>query len=205
LSANLSFNLEDLSTGMPGVDLKTDSVYTTNELSVAAVLWDILDNTLAKVFTNTAGTDAVSADMAQIWDVIANYFICTTCGISNVSFEDFWDGWFARGHGLQPDMETLVADRKMTLTPDSFEPDDTTTTAVPIMVNVAAQTHTLYPAGDVDVVSFSATAGTTYTIKTSGLTNGADTFIEVLDGSGNLVATNHKAADPIGLAREERP
>ncbi|MBI3994950.1 MAG: hypothetical protein HY349_03115, partial [Nitrospirae bacterium] len=33
--ASLSFNLEDLSTVMTGVDLKTDAVYSTNEISVA--------------------------------------------------------------------------------------------------------------------------------------------------------------------------
>ncbi len=203
--ADISFNLEDLSTVMAGVDLKTDSVYTTNEISVAAVLWDNFDNTPAEVYTNTVGTDTVSGGMTPIWDVMSNYFTCTTCGITHVSFEAFWDGWFIRSLGLQSDMQTLVADRKMALTTDSFEPDDTTATAAPITVNGAAQTHTFYPAGDVDMVSFSATTGTTYTIKTFGLTNGTDTFIELLDSSGNLVATNQKAADPIGLARVDRP
>jgi hypothetical protein len=210
-AANLSFNLEDLSTVMAGSNLQTDSVYTTNELSVAAVLWDIFDNTPAEVYTNTVGTDTVSVGMTPIWDVMSNYFTCTTCGLSNVSFEAFWEGWFScpvcttTNHGSQAGMETVAADRKMALTPDGFEPDDTTATAAPITVNGAAQTHTLYPAGDVDVVSFSATAGTTYTVETFRLTNGADTFIELLDSNGNLVATNQKAADPIGLARTDRP
>lgn len=197
-SADLSFNLEDLSTVMTDskgnpLPLAADAVYTTNEISVAAVLWDIFDDTPGEVYTNTIGTDAVSAGMGPIWDVVHNYFLCTTCGITNASFEDFWDGWFVRGHGLQAEMETVVADRKMAFKEDSFEPDDTLANAKPITVNDPAQTHTLYPAGDLDIVSFAATAGTTYTIETLGLTNGADTFIEVLDSNGNVVATNDNA------------
>jgi len=196
-AANLSFNLEDLSTVMNGINLETDSVYTTNEISVAAVLWDILDASPAETFTNTAGTDAVSAGMAPIWDVIANYLTCSACGITNVSFEDFWDGWFSLGYGLQAEMETVVADRKMALASDGFEPDDSPATAVPITVGGGAQTHTLYPAGDLDFVSFPATGGTQYTIKTSGLTNGADTLLEVFESDGTTLITSNDDAAPV--------
>lgn len=204
--ADLSFNLEDLST-VKGFNLAADAVYTTNEISVAAVLWDVFDNTPGEGYTNTVGTDTVSAGMSPIWDVVAHYYTCTACNLSHVSFEEFWDGWFrcpvctTTNHGSQSDMETVVADRKMALAPDSFEPDDTTATAVPITVNGAAQTHTLYPAGDTDYVSFSASAGTTYTIETFGLSNGADTYIEILDSSGKVMATNRTSADYTGPVR----
>ncbi|MBI3611233.1 MAG: hypothetical protein HY204_11120 [Nitrospirae bacterium] len=209
-AASLSFNLEDLSSvTLP--TLPTDAVYTTNEISVAAALWDIFDTTPFESYANVAGTDAVSAGMTPIWDVIAHYFTCAACGITNVSFEDFWDGWFncpvcaTANHGSPAEMAVLVADRKMALAVDGFEPDDTAATAVPIAVNVAPQTHTLYPAGDTDQVSFPAAAGTTYTIETSGLTNGADTFIEVLDGNGNVVAKSQRATDNTGLIEGGQP
>ncbi len=195
--ANFSFNLEDLSFGALD-SLATVAIYTTNEISVAAVLWDIFDAS-----PPVEGWDAVSAGMGPIWDVIANYFRCTSCKITNVSFEDFWDGWFncpvctPTNHDSQAAMETLVADRKMALTADGFEPDDTAATAAPITVNGAAQTHTLYPAGDPDYVSFSATAGMQYTVKTSGLANGADTFLEVFKPDGTTLITSNDDATAV--------
>jgi hypothetical protein len=203
-AAEISFNLEDLSTTM-GFNLAADAIYTTNELSVAAVLWDIFDNTPGEVYTNTAGTDAVSAGMPPIWDVIANYFTCTICGITNVSFENFWDGWFIRGHGFSTEMATLVADRKMALTADGFEPDDTPATAAPITVNGAAQTHTLYPGNDGDFVKFTASSAAQHTVETFSLTNGADTLIEIYDSPTltTLVASNdnwdNKTYGPCGV------
>ncbi|MEK6684351.1 MAG: PPC domain-containing protein, partial [Nitrospirota bacterium] len=176
--AQLSFEIENLTpTG-----LSSAAIYTTNELSVAAALWDIFDAP-----STVEGWDAVSAGMTPIWDVFANDLICTNCGITNVSFEDFWDGWFVRGYGLPAEMETVVADRQMALKADGFEPDDTAANAKPITVNAPIQTHTFYPSGDVDYVSFSATLGTIYTVRTSGLTNGADSFLEVLNTSGTTV------------------
>ncbi|MBI3811092.1 MAG: pre-peptidase C-terminal domain-containing protein [Nitrospirae bacterium] len=200
--ANISFNIEDLSSSTSG-SLETVAIYTTNEISVAAVLWDIFDTTPAEVYTNTAGTDAVSAGMGPIWDVIANYFRCKTCGISNVSFEDFWDGWFncpgctTTNHGSQAGMDTVVADRKMALTADGFEPDDTVANAKPVMVNGPTQTHTLYPATDVDYVSFVATGGAQYTITTEALTNGADTFLEVFGTDGTTLITSNDDATSV--------
>ena len=91
-------------------------------------------------------------------------------------------------HGSQAEMETLVPSRQMALKADTLEQDNTVASAKSITVNGASQTHTLYPSGDIDFdidfVSFLVTAsGTPHTIETFGLTNGADTFIELLDSN----------------------
>jgi hypothetical protein len=86
--------------------------------------------------------------------------------------------------GLQPEMDAVIADRKISFKLDSHEPDNDTVSAKPITVNGLAQSHTLYTAGDLDYASFSATVSSTYTVETLNLSNGADTFIEILDGNG---------------------
>jgi hypothetical protein len=190
--ANIAFDIEELSSPMMELStLSTLAVYTTNELSVAAVLWDILDASPDEVLAG--GGDTVSAGMDPIWDVITNYLTCTTCGINNVSFEDFWDGWFTQGYDLMTEMEIVAADRKMALEADPFEPDDILPGGAGITVNGAVQFHTLFPAEDRDLASFSASSGVPYTIETRGLTNGADTYLEILDADGIVLDSNDNA------------
>ncbi len=203
--ATIVFEIEELSSPMMELStLSTLALYTTNELSVSAVLWDIFDTTPGEILAG--GTDVVSAGMIPIWDVIANYLTCTTCSVINVSMEDFWDGWFncpvcaTVNHGSQTGMETVVADRKMALTADSFEtlggkPDDNTTANASTIAVGVSQSHTLYPAGDVNYMSFTASGSMQYTIQTLGLTNGADTLLEVLDTNGTTVLESNDNAD----------
>jgi hypothetical protein len=162
-------------------DLAALAVYTTNELAVAAVLWDVYDISLDEAFTRADGMDTVSAGMAPVWDVIANYLTCTACSITNVSMEDFWDGWFANGHGLPTEMETLAADRGIVFTADGFEPNDDPSSAFFCAALPCATDHTFSPALNQDYVGFDAVGGTGYTIETLALINGADTFVQVQD------------------------
>lgn len=178
--ANIAFELEGLTSPMVP-DLPSWAVYTTSELSVAAVLWDIFDDSPNEIFTNVVGTDSLSAGMAPIWDVAAAY-LCPACSITTVSFEDFWDGWFARGHGLQAEMETISLDRLMALRIVGFEPDEDPPSGSVVSVNgEPTPTNTLYPAQDLDHFLFFASDTVPHTVETRSLTNGADTFIEVLD------------------------
>jgi hypothetical protein len=61
--------------------------------------------------------------------------------------------------------------------PDSYEDDDTYTTAKSIMPGGAEQIHDTCPAGDEDWVTFAATAGQLYVIETYALGPDADTKI----------------------------
>jgi hypothetical protein len=65
--------------------------------------------------------------------------------------------------------------------PDSYEPDNTYAQATPITVNGASQPHTFSSSTDIDWFSFSAAAGTYYTLATTG---SSDTYIELYDTNG---------------------
>ncbi len=59
--------------------------------------------------------------------------------------------------------------------------------------------HTFYPAGDVDYVAFTATAGRTYVLETVNLTCGADTVLDLLAADGvTVLATNDDHGDAKG-------
>ncbi|MCS6889911.1 MAG: bacillolysin, partial [Chloroflexus sp.] len=74
--------------------------------------------------------------------------------------------------------------------PDAYEPDNTLSTARPIVVNGAAQTHTFHTAGDQDWVFFAATSGYSYRIETLNLASCSDTVLELYNSSGTLLAYN---------------
>jgi Tfp pilus assembly protein PilN len=67
---------------------------------------------------------------------------------------------------------------------DSYEPDD----LIPKPIAIGeAQTHTFYPAGDIDKVTFLAKAGRWYTVSTSNLALGVDTVLTVEIGGATHV------------------
>lgn len=76
-------------------------------------------------------------------------------------------------------------------TPDSYEPDNSPATARSITVNGAAQNHNFHIAGDQDWVTFNATSGTVYTIRTSGLQSSADTVLALFANNGSLLLTQN--------------
>lgn len=174
LSIASSFEIEGPS------PLASSTIYTTSEVSVATVLWDIFDN------TNEA-FDALSLGISPIWDVFYGYLPTAP----SVSIEDFWDGWFKRGHGFETEMLNITEDRKMELFEDNFEQDNSPDPTRKITVNEPAKHHTIYPLGDKDVVAFDVTQGQTYTIETLNLSNGADTFLEILDSNGTTVIASN--------------
>ena len=190
--AGIAFEIEELTSPMTELSLLGElAVYTTNEVSVAAMLWDIFDESPQEA--PGGEEDGVSVGMEPIWDVFLNYLPCETCNISNVSFEDFWDGWMNRGHGFLSEMEGLASSRKMALMSDGFEPDDLESESILISVDGDAQSHTFYADGDVDYLWLDVAAGKTYSIETLGLSNGADTHIELFDSNGFLVDQNDNA------------
>jgi hypothetical protein len=81
---------------------------------------------------------------------------------------------------------------------DSYEPDDTYSQATLIPTDGTHQTHNFEPAGDHDWVRFTAVSGTEYTIETSNLGSGSDTFIYLYDRDGTTEITHND--DHSGLA-----
>jgi len=77
-------------------------------------------------------------------------------------------------------------------TADSWEPDGTQAAAKPIAVGTR-QIHHSFPTADIDVVSFTATAGNLYLIETSNLGSGnadSDTTIRLRNPSFGILETN---------------
>jgi hypothetical protein len=169
-----TFDLETRATGSP-------LTYTTSEGAVATVLWDSLDQSTGEAF------DRIGGKMADIWDVLTN--VLPTA--STVSMEDFWEGWFARGHGFTAEMQSVTDDRQMGFSQDPSGANDTAVCITPLALN-APLNETLYSATatDVDYVCVNLTQGTSYTIETINLSNGADTFIEILNNQMTVIGSH---------------
>ncbi len=185
----LAFEIEGPSFG-------TATRYDTNELAVAAVLWDAYDTDDAD-----EGSGPLSGLLPAVWGVVSGL------ATSPVSFEDFWIAWQSANPG---DLQPILEARTIDLWADDQEAggnDDDPSRAKPIELFVgnnltAVQHHSLYPAGDVDYAEFIAPANGTYTVATSRCTsspvvcdarvsNAADTILSVLGLSDNGAAADN--------------
>lgn len=85
---------------------------------------------------------------------------------------------------------------------DAYESDAATAQAKPLLLNASAQQRTLWPAGDIDIVSFNATAGIAYVIETqNGDPEYTDTRLTLYGPDGITVLT---ADDDSGGTRAAR-
>lgn len=149
-------------------------IYSSNEVAVANILWRTMNETTSK--------------MSGIWDVFYSYI---RTAASPINLETFWDGWLEK----QPDsLETIFSNRSIFFKQDLCEVDDSVAAAKGIGA-CGGDEHYLYKTGasDVDFVSFSANAGTNYTIETYNLKNGADTYLTLYDSSMNKLSENDNA------------
>jgi len=92
---------------------------------------------------------------------------------------------------IQDNDPTPTATGAIIIFADAQEPNDSFGAATDIASDAPTLCGlTLWPIGDVDYFRFNGKSGSTYTIKTSGLSSGLDTFMRVFDPSLNLIATN---------------
>jgi len=181
--ANFSFSIESNSLlyppGNPGL-LENSAIYTTSEIAVASVLWDIFDDIHEFPFDNLA------IGFGPIWDVLKSWRQSMVPAL--ITMEAFWDGFGQ----IRPEFLKITEERKMRFSADDCEVslvcnpsvinqenDDSVDRATPVEVDGKAQQHTLFPEGDVDYMSFRAESGKSYMLETFKLTNGADTNLEV--------------------------
>jgi hypothetical protein len=154
----------------------TPLLYATNEGAVAKILWGINDEllfglpTLWEVFSGPLATPTVTANL-----------------------EGVWDGWLqltSADDEIKGTMRTILRDREVYYEEDGSEVDNSTAQATPLRDG----RYTLFSSDgqgeEFDVVLFSVLHGHRYRIETHNLHNGADTFLRILDSSGNVVATN---------------
>lgn len=143
-----------------------------NELAIAKILYSLY----------------LSFDMGSIVDVLTTYLP----GVSTpVNLESFWDGWLVV-HGLDSVkvdrvvLNNLYNERSVFYREDSFEADNAINPTRKISLNTP-ETHYLYSeqlSTDIDYVAFDVEAGKQYTLSTSELTGGADTYMRVRKSDG---------------------
>jgi hypothetical protein len=143
--------------------------YATGEVAVAKILLDAHQ----------------SFGMDKVWSVIYDFY--QNPPTTPVNLELFWDRWNAMGYSpLQS-----IFNKRQIFYSDLYK-SNTFSTATVLQLNTP-QVHYIYPDGDFDLVSFNTNTNQSYTVATSNLLNGADTYIEVYDQNQTQVAANDNA------------
>jgi len=187
---DFSYELEGPSRGAVGA---------ASEVAVQALLWDIVDDDATA--DDSPGTDddpLGDRDDEDVWEVTRYYL--PQPGVTAISLEDFWDGWFRPGfsHGREAEMIAVFDALEVAYRPDAAEPDGTPAQAAYIPADGSPQPRTFYPAGDADYVWFPAVAGQSLSLETSDLYSDANTFLTVFDSLGTQLSLNDNraAGDP---------
>lgn len=172
-----------------------------NEMTVLASLWDILDGP-----ASTDGTpgvdeawDLLSGLNTEYWSVMTGYLRLAT--VTNVSLEDFWDGWFhpSNNNGRHPEMVSIFRELGVEYFPDTFEPNDSVAEArlvspgpaVHRLTYFADRNGDLLGEADTDLFAFDAVGGSTYTIETFNLLGDANTRLDLLAANGTTVLASN--------------
>lgn len=154
-------------------------VYSSSEVAVAKVLTQLQS----------------SFGMQALWDTISGYIPTATSRPAN--FETFWDGWLSQrspASDEQNQLKSIINDRLIYFQADGFESDDIESAGRQITVcsvpNCSGEKHYLYNennTADLDLLAFNVTSDESYTVETFDLSNGADTYMRILDNTGNVV------------------
>lgn len=166
----------DVSAPSAPASLPTALIYSSNELSVANILWNSMNLT--------------SNGMSNIWDVFSNHIPTVS---TPVNLEAFWDGWVARGK--PSGITTYYESRQVFYKADIYEPDGAFSPLRKATIGTP-EIHSLYGSGDLDFVAFDVmpadiAVSKTFTIETSDLKNGADTYLTLYGTDGvTVLSTN---------------
>jgi hypothetical protein len=109
----------------------------------------------------------------------------------NVSFQDFWEHWSGNSYA---DISTLIEDRKMYLSADSYEllGNDTAADAQTLVAG-ANQLHTLIGYSDEDWFSIDTTPGQSFSIDTLNEYNGAAVQVALYSSDGVTQLTGNSS------------
>lgn len=134
--------------------------YASNEVAVSKILLTLSTN---------YGVQAV-------WDAFSSNYLKSV--VIPVNLEVFWGAWNSLG---KADITAVLSERMVSYSADSYEAasDNSPNTSRKSVIGVG-ENHTLFGGGDIDTIAFDAISGLTYTVKTSALKNGADTYIRII-------------------------
>ncbi len=169
---NSTFDLE-------GPSIPAQAVMATNELAVAAVLWDLIDPA-------NESFDLLSGNDADVWAAFNDRMPSMT----NITLEDFRDGLALEAPAIMFDVtgsESVVRimnDRRIRYYPDGGEPNDAAPSATPLGAGVALRT--IYPSGDEDWFSMELDPGL-LVAETFNLGDGANPEVQLFDAGGTTL------------------
>jgi len=168
-------------------------VYSSSEIAVIKILNELMSG----------------FGMQAVWDTYANYMASGTS--LPATLETFWDGWLqqrAPGADELTVLNGIFSERLVFYQEDGFESDNAITALRKMSVcqqaSCEGEKHYLFKSDlvtDKDLVAFDVVAGKSYVIETLDLSNGADTYLRVLDASGNQVLDDSGKA----LINDDRP
>ena len=188
-SSTLGFSFEIESLGSNSGSISASTKGADNEAAVSAVLWDIYD-------TNNEGAwDDLALGYDEIWQL---FDVDIPLATVKTTFETFWDEWEARYTPGELASVIGTTGRDMRYSVDAFEDTDDAigTIAAAAITPGANEDHTFFGASDKDYWKMAVTEGTTYTISTSSLGDGADTLLTVYDSNAiTQVAQDDDDAD----------
>lgn len=179
----VSYEVESPSTGQRGAN---------NEVSVTAVLWDLVDGPWSADGSPNEDDDSLQQLTARddYWQTYRTRMSVAT----SASLEDFWDGWFFLGKGQLAGMRDAFSRRGVEYFDDTAENDDTAAQALQTTAN-SPHHHTLYGIGDEDWVTAAVLSNEAYVFETKNLLSGADTQLDLFANDGTtLIATNDNRA-----------
>jgi hypothetical protein len=168
-------------------------------VSVNAALWEIADGPGTQDASPGSDDDglALAGAPAVYWDVMTQHIKFAT----TISLEDFWDGWFIRGHGFESAMRAAfgAAPLRIEYYPDAAEADDAPGQARTVVAGSGAVHRTTYGAGDLDYTLVGVQLGGNYVFETQNLLSGADTRLTLYASNGTTVLAQNDdrgAGDP---------
>jgi hypothetical protein len=173
--------VDNFGTGFSVFNLETPSFATqttmaTNELAVAAILWDITDA------TNEPGFDQLTGNELEVWLAVDEQMP----GLFYLTLEDFREGLEAVAAPLMPFVTGSEADlrimnaREVRYYPDGSEPNgalDPATILPPGSPGLLRRT--IFVSGDEDWYSVDIAPGLVLVAETLNLGDGGNTFLEV--------------------------
>lgn len=188
------------------VDWVTVGGGVTNELDVAATLWDTVDGIGSDV--SPLHVDNVSLSPALVFGALADI----TLTAEPVTFASWWNRLRLVASGAELSaMQNLALSHTIDLFPDAgsapgdIAGNDTPPGAMPTSgttVTGSLAYHAETKPSDADYYTVDLTAGTRYAICTHNLSNGADTALEILDATdSSLLASNDNWNNAIYTAR----
>jgi hypothetical protein len=165
-------------------NLETDTQYlcagARSEVNVFLFLWDLVDGPGSPDATpgEEDALDTLDLDDSAIWTVMR----VALPGATNITLEDFWDGWFLlpAAPGSLAAVLNIASGLQFPYMEDTLEVNDAPAQATTLIVNDPPLGSTLFRdpeldgagATDADLFRFSATSGGTYLLETLGLLNG---------------------------------